>query len=93
MNIAWKTLIGLTLLYLALPIVGLLTQLDLAALPGVFSHDRIYPALTLSFTSALASTGFIMVVGTPLAWKLAEHYQGRPPTFIQLIIQLSLIHI
>ena len=32
MNIAWKTLIGLTLLYLALPIVGLLTQLDLATL-------------------------------------------------------------
>ena len=79
MNIAWKTLIGLTLLYLALPIVGLLTQLDLAALPGVFSHDRIYPALTLSLTSALASTGLIVAVGTPLAWKLAEHYQGGHP--------------
>ena len=63
MNIAWKTLIGLTLMYLALPIVGLLTQLDLAALPGVFSHDRIYPALTLSLTSALASTGLIVASG------------------------------
>ena len=48
MNIAWKTLIGLTLIHLALPIVGLLTQLDLATLPRVFSHDLIYPALTLS---------------------------------------------
>ena len=91
MNIAWKTLITLTLMYLALPIVGLLTQLDLAALPGVFSHDRIYPALTLSLTSALASTGLIVVVGTPLAWKLAEHYKGQPPTFIQLIIQWPLV--
>ncbi len=56
----------------ALPFAGLLQQANWPHLIADLSTDQSTTALRLSLTSSLAATGFIIVLGLPLAWLLAR---------------------
>ena len=91
MRNASKILLLLTTVYLALPVVGLLIQTDIAQLSNLSSGPQIVPALTLSLCTAFTSTLLIVAFGTPLAWWLSTRFQGRPPLGLQLLIHWPLV--
>jgi molybdate transport system permease protein len=55
-----------------LPVVGLLTRVDLARLPGLLTSPVALDALWLSTRTALASTVLCLLLGAPLSVVLAR---------------------
>lgn len=87
-----------TALALAAPMLALLTlplvALALGTTPSrfvsSFSDPRVQQALWLSLTTSLVATGFIVVLGTPLAWWMARSH-GRFARFVESLADLPLI--
>ncbi|MFG1920891.1 ABC transporter permease [Cryptosporangium sp. NPDC048952] len=58
--------------FLALPLAGLLVRAPWATLPQLLSDPLVREALRLSVVSALLATALSLVFGVPLAWVLAR---------------------
>ena len=68
----------LGLVFLVLPLVGLLQRAPWSQLPDLLADEVVADALRLSVVSALAATAISLVVGVPLAWLLARtDFTGR----------------
>jgi molybdate transport system permease protein len=60
------------LAFLTLPFLGLLFASSVPDIIEGFRHRLFWPALRLSLGTSLISLGFVVVLGTPLAWWLAH---------------------
>jgi molybdate transport system permease protein len=71
-------LAGLALLFLVLPVVGLLVRTPWSTIGEVLSRQESQEALRLSLVCASLATALCLVVGVPLAWVLARGvFPGR----------------
>ena len=69
---------ALGLLFLVLPLVGLLYRTPWTTLPSRLAEPGILTALRLSLITATIATLFCLVLGVPLAWLLARvTFPGR----------------
>ena len=68
----------LGLLFLVLPLAGLLIRAPWATLPQRLTEPGVLTALRLSLQTATIATGFCVLLGVPLAWLLARvEFPGR----------------
>ena len=66
------------LVFLVLPLVGLLYRTPWTTLPARLTEPGILTALRLSLVTATIATGICLVLGVPLAWLLARvEFRGR----------------
>ncbi|MFD9130647.1 ABC transporter permease, partial [Kitasatospora sp. NPDC059571] len=80
----------LGLVFLVLPLVGLLVRAPWSALPEQLSSPEVWQALRLSLICATAATGVSLVLGVPLAWMLARtDLPGR--RFVRALVTLPLV--
>lgn len=63
---------GLCLVFLALPVVGLVSRAPWSQLPERLTRPGVGQALWLSAGCATASTAVALVLGVPLGWQLAR---------------------
>lgn len=78
------------LLFLLLPLVGLLARAPWSGLPDLLADPAVRQALQLSFTSATLATLLSLVVGIPLAWVLARvRFPGR--RLVRALVTLPLV--
>jgi molybdate transport system permease protein len=77
-------------LFLAVPLLALLRATSWQDLRAGLAHPLVWPALRLSVLTTLASLGFIVALGTPLAWALArsDHPLARS---VETIVQLPIV--
>ncbi|MGI5211542.1 ABC transporter permease [Plantactinospora sp. CA-290183] len=69
---------GLGLLFLVLPLVGLLARTPWTTLPQRLAEPGVLTALRLSLQTASLATLLCLVLGVPLAWLLARvEFPGR----------------
>lgn len=69
---------GLGLLFLTLPLAGLLVRAPWSTLPQRLSEPAVLTALLLSLQCATLATVVCVVLGVPLAWLLARvEFPGR----------------
>ena len=87
-----------TALFLALPLLGLLTlpvlalllSSSLADLALGLGHPLFAPALWLSARTTLLSLVIVVVLGTPVAWWLAGA-KGRYARGVELFVDLPIV--
>lgn len=69
---------GLGLIFLVLPLLGLLIRAPWTTLPGRLAEPAVRAALRLSLETATLATLLCVVLGVPLAWLLARvEFPGR----------------
>jgi molybdate transport system permease protein len=69
---------ALGLVFLVLPLAGLLIRAPWATLPQRLTEPGVRTALRLSLQTATTATVVCLVLGVPLAWLLARvHFPGR----------------
>jgi molybdate transport system permease protein len=69
---------GLGLLFLVLPLAGLLIRAPWTTLPQRLTEPGVLTALRLSLLTATLATALCLVLGVPLAWLLARvEFPGR----------------
>jgi molybdate transport system permease protein len=80
----------LGLLFLVLPLVGLLIRAPWRALPEQLASDQVWEALKLSLICATSATAVSLVLGVPLAWLLARtEFPGR--RVVRALVTLPLV--
>jgi molybdate transport system permease protein len=62
----------LGVLFLALPVLGLVLRAPWSHLAQIYSHNNLRDALRISLTTSLTATLVSLVLGVPLAWVLAR---------------------
>ncbi|MEZ4471578.1 MAG: ABC transporter permease subunit [bacterium] len=76
------------LVVLLLPVVALLATTSAAELRAGLAHPLAAPALALSARTTAASLAVVLVLGTPLAWRLA----ARPaPGLVEILVSLPVV--
>jgi len=63
---------ALALLFLLLPLTGLVVRAPWGEAGSVLTSPRAWEALRLSLLTATAATGAVLLLGVPLAWLLAR---------------------
>jgi len=78
------------LLFLLLPLFGLLVRAPWRGLPGLLADPSVAQALRLSLLSASAATAVSVLLGVPLAWGLARlRFPGR--RLVRALVTLPLV--
>jgi molybdate transport system permease protein len=78
------------LLFLLLPLVALLLQVDIGTLPANLVNRQVQQAVSLSLLTTGVSTLITLILGTPLAYLLARrHFRGR--TAIDTMLDLPMV--
>lgn len=81
---------ALGLLFLLLPLAGLLARAPWSGLPRLLAGGAVLPALRLSLVSAGLATALSLVLGVPLAWALARlRFPGR--RVVRALVTLPLV--
>ncbi|GAB3686096.1 ABC transporter permease [Angustibacter aerolatus] len=77
-------------LFLLLPLVGLLVRAPWRGLPRLLADESVAQALRLSLVCASSATGLSVVLGVPLAWVLAR---SRVPgtSLLRALVTLPLV--
>jgi len=81
---------AVALLFLLLPLTGLLVRAPWRGLPQLLADPSVRQALQLSLVSAAAATGVSVLFGIPLAWVLARlRFPGR--RLVRALVTLPLV--
>ena len=81
---------ALGLLFLVLPLVGLLVRAPWRRLPDLLAAPSVGQALRLSLVCAVSATAVSVVLGVPLAWLLARvAFPGR--RLLRTLVTLPLV--
>ena len=80
----------LLLAFLVLPIVALFSTVPLGDIQAGLQHSLVWPALRLSMLTTLCSLVFVIGLGTPLAWTLANR-RGRLFAIAETAVQLPIV--
>jgi molybdate transport system permease protein len=81
---------ALLVVFLALPIVALYATATLADVELGLRHPLVWPALKLSVLTTLSTLAIVIVLGTPLAWTLANQ-RGRIARALETALQLPIV--
>lgn len=81
---------GVLLLFLAAPLVALLTTTSAADFGAGLDHPLVWPALRLSLLTTSVSLALVVLFGTPLAWALARS-RGRAARAVETVVQLPIV--
>ena len=81
---------GLLLLFLALPVLGLIAGTSWADFRAGLAHPLVWPALRLSLLTTLVSLLVTVALGTPLSWTLA-YTRGRWARAAETLVQLPIV--
>lgn len=76
--------------FLAMPLVTLLASTSAPELLAGLTHPLVWPALRLSLVTTTTSLVLVLLLGTPLAWMLAES-RGRISRLIETSVQLPIV--
>ena len=91
---AWPAAAGLAggalLLFLLLPLVGLVAGTRVRDLAAGLAHPLVWPALRLSLLTTTISLAVVALGGTPLAWLLARR-RGRLARALETVVQLPVV--
>jgi molybdate transport system permease protein len=80
----------LAVLFLLVPLAGLLVRAPWVGLPGILADSQVLAALRLSLVCASAATGVSLVLGVPLAWVLARS-RARGISVLRALVTLPLV--
>lgn len=80
----------LAVLFLLVPLAGLLVRAPWRGLPGILADSQVLEALRLSLVCASAATAISLVLGVPLAWVLARS-QVRGISVLRALVTLPLV--
>ena len=81
---------GLAVLFLLLPLAGLLARTPWRDLPELLTSPLVGDAVRISLVSSLLATVAAAVLGIPLAWVLArQEFRGR--TLVRSLVLLPLV--
>ena len=83
-------LAGVGVVFLAIPLVGLLLRTPWSRLPDLLSSPVALEALRLSLICSLSATALAVIVGVPVAWVLARA-RVRGATFVRALVTLPLV--
>ncbi len=81
---------GLLLLFLLLPVVGLVSTTSFADVRAGLAHPLVAPAVELSLVTTTISVVLLVVLGTPLAWLVART-EGRAARFVESALKLPVV--
>ena len=80
----------LALLFLLLPVAGLLVRAPWRSMPAVLTQPAALDALRLSIVCASAATVLCVLLGVPLAWLLARaEFRGR--SVVRALVTVPLV--
>ena len=80
----------IAILFLVLPLVGLLVRAPWKSLPTLLSDPTVREALRLSLVTATLATAVSLLIGVPLAWVLARvRFPGR--SLLRALVTLPLV--
>jgi molybdate transport system permease protein len=81
---------GITLAFLAIPIVALFTQVPLDQVPGLLRQSEVQDALKVTIRTNLIANALILVFGTPTAWLIARRrFPGR--ALVVTLVELPMV--
>jgi molybdate transport system permease protein len=81
---------GITIAFLAIPIVALFTQVPLRDVPGLLGRPEVQDALAVTLRTNAIANALILVFGTPTAWLIARRqFPGR--ALLVTLIELPLV--
>jgi molybdate transport system permease protein len=81
---------GITLAFLAIPIVALFTQVPLGDVPGLLRRPEVRDALAVTLRTNAIANALILAFGTPTAWLIARRqFPGR--ALLVTLIELPLV--
>jgi molybdate transport system permease protein len=81
---------GVTLAFLAIPIVALFTQVPLGDVPGLLGKPEVRDALRVTVRTNLIANALILGFGTPTAWLIARRaFPGR--ALVVTLVELPLV--
>jgi molybdate transport system permease protein len=81
---------GVTLAFLALPIVALFTQVPLGDVPGLLSRPEVRDALAVTARTNAIANALILAFGTPTAWLIARRqFPGK--ALVVTLVELPLV--
>lgn len=86
---AWLTG-GLLLVFLLLPLGGLIVRAAGHGFLGGLRNPLVWPALRLSLFTTFCSTAVVVTLGSALAWSLAQN-PGRGTRTLEALIQLPVV--
>jgi molybdate transport system permease protein len=78
------------LVFLLLPVIGLVSTTSFADVRTGLSHPLVAPALELSLVTTTLSVAIIVFLGTPLAWLVARS-EGRALRLVESAIKLPVV--
>jgi molybdate transport system permease protein len=82
--------VGISLTFLALPIVALFTQIPLGQVPGLLGDKTVQAALRVTLRANLIANLLIIGLGTPTAYVLAtRRFRGR--ALVVTLVELPLV--
>jgi molybdate transport system permease protein len=81
---------GITLAFLAIPIVALFTQVPLSDVPGLLGKPEVQDALAVTIRTNLVANALILGFGTPTAWLIARRqFPGR--ALVVTLVELPMV--
>lgn len=81
---------GITLAFLAIPIVALFTEVPLGDVPGLLREPAVRDALAVTLRTNLIANALIVGFGTPTAWLIGRRqFPGR--SLVVTLIELPLV--
>jgi molybdate transport system permease protein len=81
---------GLLVLFLSVPVLGLVVTISLSDFVSGLSQPLVWPALRLSLLTASASLLLTLLLGAPLAWTLARS-ETRFSRAVEILVQLPIV--
>jgi molybdate transport system permease protein len=81
---------GITLAFLAVPIVALFTQVPLTDVPGLLRRPEVRDALAVTIRTNAVANVLILAFGTPTAWLIARRqFPGR--ALVVTLVELPMV--
>jgi molybdate transport system permease protein len=81
---------GITLAFLAVPIVALFTQVPLSDVPGLLRQSAVQDALKVTIRTNAIANALIILFGTPTAWLIARRqFPGR--ALVVTLVELPMV--
>lgn len=81
---------GLLVLFLSVPVLGLVTTISLSDFLAGLSQPLVWPALRLSLLTSSSSLLVAVLLGAPLAWTLSRS-ESRLSRTIEIAVQLPIV--
>src|SRR4051794_37720349 len=82
--------IAITVTFLALPLIALVTQVPLGDVPALLREHAVRDALAVTLRTNAIANALILVFGTPTAWFLAtRRFRGR--SALVTLVELPLV--